>query len=252
MAGLEGIVHGAIEKVATGYGTADGPVFSRLGFLRFSDTAADKIIHWENGAATVFRERSNGAAGLTIDHQGRLLTCERDRVTRTEKDGRITVLAAKRHRPLDLIYAIDGSIYFSEEGGVAQITRGGKVRVVTTDARAPHGVAVSPNQQKLYVADPGASKIRVYTLAPDGALRDGRDFAAAAARGLKTDEAGRVWAALGSTVTAFDAEGRKLGEVAIPEPATNLNWGGGFRDLYVAARTSIYRIGVKTNGTRTY
>ena len=107
-----------VDKVAQGFAYTEGPVFSRIGFLLFSDVRADRIMRWDAGTVKPFREKSNGANGLTFDHQGRLLTCEQDRVTRTEKDGGITVLAAafegaRLTSPNDLVYAIDGSIYFS-------------------------------------------------------------------------------------------------------------------------------------------
>ena len=99
----------------TGLCIYGGPVFSRIGFLLFSDVTAKRIIRWDKGKVKTFRENSNGANGLTFDHQGRLLACEQDRVTRTEKDGTITVLAttlegARLTSPNDLVYAIDGSI----------------------------------------------------------------------------------------------------------------------------------------------
>ena len=107
-----------IDKIAQGFAYTEGPVFSRIGFLLFSDVRADRIMRWDAGTVKPFREKSNGANGLTFDHQGRLLTCEQDRVTRTEKDGGITVLAAafegaRLTSPNDLVYASDGSIYFS-------------------------------------------------------------------------------------------------------------------------------------------
>src|SRR5690242_3360949 len=102
-----------MDKVAGGFRFAEGPVFSRRGYLLFSDIPASRIMKWEKGAVTVFRENSNGSNGLTFDHQGRLLACERNRVTRTEKDGAITVLAEGKG-PNDIVYAIDGSIYFSD------------------------------------------------------------------------------------------------------------------------------------------
>src|ERR1044072_163549 len=107
-----------IEKIAEGFTFTEGPVFSRVGFLLFTDVRAEppKILRWENGKVKTFRENSNRANGLTFDHQGRLLTCERDRVTRTEKDGSITVLAsAFEDKALlgryDVVYVIDGRIY---------------------------------------------------------------------------------------------------------------------------------------------
>ena len=260
----------APEKVAGGFRFTEGPVFSRLGYLLFSDIPANRIMKWEAGRVTVFRENSNGANGLTFDHQGRLLACERGRVTRTEKDGSITVLAERSegkrlHYPNDLVYAIDGSVYFSDlrpanapveadhtnVSAVYQVTRRGEVRTVSRDCARPNGVALAPTQQKLYVADSGGN-IRVYEIAPDGGLRNGRLFAEAAPDGLKTDEEGNVWVADGGGVTVFDAGGRRLGSVAVPEAPSNCAWGEGFHGLYVTARSSVYRIPARGNGTRTY
>src|SRR5262245_2851901 len=107
-----------IEKIASGFTFTEGPVFSRIGYLLFTDLRANRILRWENGNVVPFRENSNGANGLTFDHQGRLLACEQNRVTRTEKDGSLTVLASTfegkpMSSPNDLVYSIDGSIYFS-------------------------------------------------------------------------------------------------------------------------------------------
>ena len=116
-----------IKEVATGFGFTEGPVFSRRGFLLFSDIPNLKIMKWERGQLTAFRENSNKANGLTFDHQGRLLAAEGGgRVTRTEKNGALTVLAEEGlQAPNDLVYAIDGSIYFSDlpKSRVYQITR---------------------------------------------------------------------------------------------------------------------------------
>ena len=255
---LEELLGGAprIEKVAGGFQFTEGPVFSRRGYLLFSDIPAQRIMKWERGNVTVLREQSNRANGLTFDHQGRLLACEAGRVTRTEKDGSITVLASEGLQgPNDIVYAIDGSIYFSDlpRSRVYQITRKGEMRVVAQDCVGPNGVALSPNQQKLYVADYRGKKIRVYDVAADGALNNGRDFAAETGDGLKTDEAGNVWVATGGEgVAVFDSSGQRLGLVKTPESPANLCWGEGFRGLYVTARTSVYRVGTRVNGTRTY
>jgi gluconolactonase len=211
-------------------------------------------MRWEAGKVSVFRENSNGSSGLTFDHQGRLLACERGRVTRTEKDGNITVLADHLKAPKDLVYAIDGSTYFSDAAGSAiyQITRQREVRVVSRDCELPNGVALSPNQQRLYAADTSGRKIWVYEIAGDGALRKGRVFAPAYADGLKTDEMGNVWAADENSIAVFNAQGRRLGDVPVPENPTNCAWGEGFRNLYVTAKTSVYKVETKVNGTRTY
>jgi gluconolactonase len=244
------------EKIAGGYGATAGPVFSRRGYLLFSDTESNRILKWERGSVSVFREKSNGASGNTFDHQGRLLTCEKDRVTRTEKDGAITVLAPELKAPNDLVYAIDGSIYVSDPlaGTVYQITRAGKVRPAARDSKQPSGVALAPNQQRLFVADAATNAVRVYDIAGDGALSGGRVFAEMTDRpgGLKTAEDGSVWVAGGSSVWRFDTAGKHIETTAVSERATSCNWGEGFHDLYVTAGGSIYRVRAAVNGTRTY
>jgi gluconolactonase len=244
------------EKITGGLGAAAGPVFSRRGYLLFCDVKANRILKWEKGSASTFREKSNGARALTFDHQGRLLTCESGRVTRTEKDGKITVLAGDIKASRDLVYAIDGSIYVADPdaGSVYQITRKGEVRSGPRESRHPTGVALAPNQQRLFVAETGPNQVRVYDVAPDGALTGGRVFAGLpdAPGGLKTDESGGLWVAGPSGIQRFDSAGKQVGTIAVPEPPNNCNWGEGFKDLYVTAGTSVYRVAAKVNGTRTY
>jgi len=262
-----------IEKVADGFTFTEGPVFSRIGFLLFSDLRASRILRWERGKVTPFRENSNGANGLTFDHQGRLLACEQDRVTRTEKDGSLTVLAAtfegaRLVSPNDLVYAIDGSIYFSvipprgstgpQTSGVYQITRQAQLRLVSRECSRPNGVALAPNQQKLFVADSEQRNVRIFDINGDGSLKSGRVFcelkgeAPGGPDGLKSDEAGNVWVAGPGGIWVFDAAGKHLGTVPVPETPSNCGWGSGFRNLYVTARTSVYRLETRVNGTRTY
>lgn len=243
------------EKVVGDFRFTEGPVFSRRGYLLFSDIPSNRIMKWERGKLSAFRENSNGANGLTFDHQGRLLVCETGKVTRTEKDGSVTVLAAEGlERPNDLVYSIDGSIYFSDlpRGRVYQITRKGVLRVVAGDCTGPNGVALSPNQQKLYVADWKQGVLRVYDIAGDGALGGSRVFAECRGDGLKTDERGNVWVASKGGIWVFDAAGGRLAIVPIPEEPSNCNWGSGFRGLYVTARTSVYLVRARVPGTRTY
>jgi gluconolactonase len=271
---LEDLASLKVEKIASGFEFTEGPVFSRLGYLLFSDIPRGKIMKWKPGSTVVaFRENSNGANGLTFDHQGRLLACERDRVTRTEKDGKVTVLAdqfegKKLLSPNDLVYAIDGSIYFSvlhernapvdAVQAVYQITRRGELRLASRDCERPNGVALAPNQQKLLVADSGQRNVRIYDVAGDGSLRNGRVLcdvksdAPGGPDGLKTDEAGNVWVAGPGGIWVFDMKGGHIGTIPIPEETSNCAWGEGFRNLYVTADTSVYRIETKVSGTRTY
>ena len=251
----------APERIATGFRSTDGPVFSRLGYLLFSDSPSGRILKWEAGKVTVFREKSNGAGSLTFDLQGRLLACEQGRVTRTEKNGAITVLADRceavpLNHPKDIVYAIDGTVYFTDANKDAsvlcRIDRKGKVHTASRECRMAHGVALAPNQQKLYVGDTGGAIIRVYDVSGDGSLKNGRVFVEARPNGLKTDEEGNVWTTDGDAITVFDAHGKKLGSIAMPETPGNCAWGEGFRGLYVTARSSVYRLRANVNGTRTY
>ena len=262
-----------VEKIAGGFKFTEGPVFSRIGFLLFSDIPAERIMKYDfppgrrgpgNGEMTVFREKSNRANGLTFDHQGRLLTCEggAGRVTRTEKDGLITVLAKDLNAPNDLVYAIDGSIYFSDlaktGSAVHQITRQGEVRVATREVERPNGVALSPKQLTLYVADSGRQQVWAFEIAGDGSLSKGRVLAElksdqpGAADGLKTDEAGNLYVTGAGGVWEFTATGRHLGTIPVPETPSNCAWGRGFSGLYITARTSIYFVPTKIPGTRTF
>lgn len=258
---MTNLVEGAVRKIAGGFTFTEGPVFSRRGYLLFSDLPR-RIMKWERDKVTVFRENSNAAIGLTFDHQGRLLACEMNgRVTRTEKSGAVTVLAARGlHRPNDIVYAIDGNTYFTdllpqdakEKSRVYQITRKGELRIATEECAGPNGVALSPNQQKLYVADSWRKNIRVFNLAPDGSLTKGRIFAESECDGLKTDETGNVWVASNGCIRVFDASGKALGTVPVPEEPTNCCWGDGFRGLYITAQKSVYWIQTKVAGTRTF
>jgi gluconolactonase len=244
------------EKIADGYGATAGPVFSRRGYLLFSDVPSNRILKWERGKVTVYRENSHGAKSNTFDHQGRLLSCETERVTRTEKDGKITVLAGGMREPADLVYAIDGSVYFSDPpaGTVYQIPPRGGARATARDCKQPWGVALSPNQQRLFATDRASHEIRVYDVAGDGSLGVGKVFAICEDEpgGLKTDEAGGVWVACASGIRHFDRGGKPMEKIALAEPAVNCNWGEQFRGLYVTAGTSVYRVTAAVNGTRTY
>jgi len=243
-----------VTEIAHGVGATSGPVFSRRGYLLFCDAAGSKIWKWQDGKASVFLS-GRGARSLTFDHQGRLLACEKSGVTRTEKDGSVTTLA-KQPEPADVVYAIDGNIYFCAAARVYRLTRDAKMTVASEECRRPVGIALSPKQQILYVTDADRGNIRSFDIHADGSLGKGHVFAAVAgnrAGGLKTDEAGRVWVATGNSgISVFSHEGRPLGSVPIPGQPNNLNWGEGFRSLIVTTESSIYHVEARTNGTRTY
>ena len=126
------------------------------------------------------------------------------------------------------------------------------MRVIASDCQRPGGIALAPNQQRLYATESGGGKIWVHEIAADGGLHTGRVFALANVRGLKTDEMGSVWASSQHATVVFDVRGRKLGEIPTAEDPSNWAWGNGFRNLYITAGTSAYKIEAQVNGTRTY
>lgn len=273
-----------VEKVLSDFAFTEGPVFSRIGFLLFSDIPRNRIMKYTPGKPVeVFRENSNGANGNTFDHQGRLLTAEGGiapgpgRVTRTEKNGSITVLADKfegkpLNAPNDIVYCVDGNIYFTDlrrrnepaDSGkvgfsaVYQITRRGELRVATREPIRPNGVALAANQQTLFVADTEGQNVRAYDLAPDGSLTRGHIVSDLKAPqpggpdGLKTDEQGNVYVASHGGIWVFNADSQRLGIIQTPEQPANLAWGDNYRTLYITARTSVYKVRLKVNGTRTF
>lgn len=281
--GIESIAgpDAAAEVVLDGFSDVDGPVFSRLGFWLFSDAGKNRIWKLARGEskAELWRNESGGARGLFFDRQGRLLACEAGnrRVTRTEKDGAITVLAdrfeGKRlNGPDDLVHAIDGSTYFTDpvagrlpagektgqpHAAVYQIMRDGVLRAVATDFREPGGLGLSADQRTLYVSDSAANHVRVFSIRGDGRLDGGKIFASmpdgeGAAGGIETDYDGNVYCAGPGGVWIFDSGGRHLGTLAVPGSPSNIGWGDDHRTLYVAAGTALYKIKLKAQGTRIY
>jgi gluconolactonase len=224
----------AIERIATGFRWAEGPVYFRDGgYLLWSDIPNNRMMRWleEDGHVSVFRANSNYSNGNTRDLQGRLITCEHDarRVTRTEYDGSITVLmdshqGKKLNAPNDVVVTSDGAIWFTDPGygidgeyeghaaafelptNVYRIDpRTGKATVVADDFVRPNGLAFSPDEKLLYIVDSGATHggpahIRVFEvdgvkLKKDKVFAD--DFAPGFTDGLRVDVAGNVWCSMG-------------------------------------------------------
>ena len=229
----------AVERIATGFRWAEGPVyFPAGGYLLFSDIPNNRIMRLseDDNHLSVFRAPSMNANGNTIDRQGRLITCEHAarRVTRTELDGSITVIAdshkgKKLNSPNDVIVASDGSIWFTDprygimgyyEGLKAEQeqdgqnvyrvdARTGEVKIVADDFVQPNGITFSPDEKKLYVIDTGysdgpdnPSHIRVFDVdieagkASNGKIFAG-DFKPSNSDGMRCDVEGRVWCSMG-------------------------------------------------------
>ncbi|MBD1554805.1 SMP-30/gluconolactonase/LRE family protein [Pseudomonas sp. C2L12B] len=269
---------------------AEGPVwFNDGGYLLFSDIPNQRILRWtpEQGVS-LYRANSNFANGNTRDRQGRLVTCEHGtrRVTRTEPDGSLTVIADQYqgHRlnsPNDVVVHTDGSIWFTDptygimsdyegnRGAPEQPGRyvyrvdgaSGEITCVADDFVQPNGLAFSACGQWLYVADSARSHaphaphhIRKLRVLEGGRLGESRVFAEiepGIPDGLRVDVNGNVWTSAGDGIQCFAADGTLLGKVLLPEKVANLTFGGPRRNqLFMTANTSVYLIHVAVAGVQ--
>ena len=273
-----------IERIANGFRWAEGPVYiPAWRCLIWSDIPNDRMMRWDEmtGHVGVFRQPAGYANGHTLDPQGRLVSCEHGtrRVTRTEADGSISVLAdrwqGKRfNSPNDVVVHSDGSIWFTDpsygidsnyEGHKAESEIGGchvyridphgaRIDCVATDFVRPNGLAFSLDERKLFIADTRRNHIRLFDVVGDGSLSGGDVFTTNTVGvfdGIRLDETGRVWAAAGPGVHCYASDGALIGRIELPEAVSNLVFGGPKRNvLFVCATSSVYAIHLNTNGAR--
>ena len=280
-----------VERLFTGCRWAEGPAwFPAHRGLVWSDIPNDRMLRWDEttGAVGVFRQPCGFSNGNTVDRQGRLVTCEHGgrRVTRTEHDGSVTVLAdrfggRRFNSPNDAVVHSDGSVWFTDpaygidsdyEGHradgeldgchVYRIDPAGRVSRVADDFVRPNGLAFSPDERLLYIADTGASHvpdgprhIRVFEV-EGGRLRGGGVFATCTQGmfdGFRVDDAGRIWTSAGDGVHCLHPDGTLLGKVLVPERVANVVFGGPrWNRLFVCATTSLYSVMLAVNGARTF
>ncbi|GAA4167808.1 SMP-30/gluconolactonase/LRE family protein [Shinella granuli] len=275
-----------LKTLAGGFDWVEGPVwFGDHDCLLFSDIPNNRILRWSPtlGMST-FREPANFSNGNTRDREGRLVTCEHGtrRVTRTEHDGSITVIAdryeGKRlNSPNDVVVASDGAVWFTDPHyGIASDYEGtraeqelpcnvyrvdplsGEIRAVLTDFQGPNGLAFSPDETRLYVADTGRMfssdprHIRVFDVGKGWSLTGGDVFhvvGPGCADGMRVDAAGNLWTSAGDGVHCIAPDGRRLGKILVPETVSNICFGGrhGHR-LFITASTSLYAVSLAIRG----
>ena len=261
----------SVEQLATGLRWAEGPVWFGDGrYLLFSDIPNNRILRWDDtsGATSVFRSPADNANGHTRDRQGRLVSCEHltRRITRTEYDGTITVLAdrfdGKRlNSPNDIVCAKDGAIWFTDPtfgiGGhwegepaapelphaVYRLPPDGPLQRVLDDLKGPNGLAFSPDESELYVVESRAEPSRrlwAYRVGANGALANKRLVIDAtdggALDGIAIDAEGHIWCGYGSNgrvpsagldgVRVYEASGQAIGHIHLPERCANVCFGG--------------------------
>ena len=281
----------AIERLYTGCRWAEGPVWFGDGrYLLWSDIPNQRILKWEEetGAVSVFRKPSNYANGNTRDRLGRLVTCEHGgrRVTRTEHDGRVTVVfdrwqGKRLNSPNDVVVKSDGSVWFTDspfgllsqyEGNGEEQEVGqhvyrvdgetGEASVVADDVLGPNGLCFSPDERILYVVESRGvpnRKILAYDVSADGrAIGNKRvliDAGPGTPDGMRCDIHGNLWCGWGmgdpelDGVHVFAADGTLIGRIALPERCANVCFGGRKRNrLFMAASQSLYALYVNTQG----
>jgi gluconolactonase len=276
---------GFVERLHFGTRWAEGPVYFAAGrFLVWSDIPNDRMLRWDEttGAVGVFRSPAGYSNGNTLDREGRMISCEHGnrRVTRTEHDGSITVIAdrwqgRRLNSPNDAVVRSDGSIWFTDpaygldsdyEGYRAEpeidgchvyrvdpVT--GEVRIVADDFVRPNGLAFSLDESRLYIADTRRHHLRVFDVAGDGTLSGGEVFAQGGELdnfdGVRLDDTGRVWAAADRSVHCYDPDGTLIGLLRLPDPVSNLVFGGRKRNrLFITAASSLYSLMVNVTGAR--
>lgn len=269
-----------LHILGEGYRWLEGPVwFGDLDCLLVSDIPNNRILRWtESSGVSVFRQPSNFANGHTRDMQGRLIGCSHHGrcITRTELDGTITVLASRYagkrlNSPNDIVCRSDGTLWFSDphygintdyEGGKQESElpaalyrldlRDGSLRVMADDFESPNGLAFSPDEHTLYVAESGkqfdpdpVQFIRAFDVSEDGLeLSNAREFhkiSPGFADGFRCDEHGNLWSSAGDGVHCISPLGALLGKIKVPDTVSNLVFGGRNRSRMFICSSHILR-----------
>jgi gluconolactonase len=275
-----------LDHLYSGCRWAEGPAYFPAGrYLVWSDIPNDRMLRYDEAteAVGVFRSPAGYTNGHTVDRQGRLVSCEHGhrRVTRTEPDGSITVLAdayagGRLNSPNDVVVRSDGSVWFSDpaygidsdyEGHRApmeqpecylfRIDPSGGLSVAADGFSRPNGLAFSLDERRLFVSDTGGpDHIRVFDVADDLSLSGGDVFAECTCGvfdGFRLDTEGRIWTSAGDGVHVYDPDGTLLGKVRVPEVVANVCFGGPKRNrLYICATTSLYAVLLPVNGAKTF
>jgi gluconolactonase len=275
-----------LEELGSGFDFTEGPIWNpREKHLIFSDMPGDHMRRWsERDGVTTFRRPSNMANGNTYDSRGRILTCEHatSRVTRTELDGSITVLATEwqgkqLNSPNDIIVAPDGSLYFTDPSfgrmeyygvkrdqeldfrGVFRLVPdapgGHQLQLLVDDFDQPNGLILSLDGRTMFINDTIRGHIRAFDVQADGTITNSRVWAEVkgegdgAADGLKFDSAGNLYCTGPGGLHVFGSGGELLGVIHAPQSVANFAFGDeDLRGIFMTASTSLYRVRVKVPG----
>lgn len=285
-----------IEVLSSGFQWSEGPIWVKDGgYLLFSDIPRNQIMKWKEGAGTTVFMKPSGYTGivdygaepgsnaLTIDSEGRLVLCEHGdrRISRLEPGGGKRTLAdnyqgRRLNSPNDLVYKSNGDLYFTDPPyglpqrendprreldffGVFRLSKDGTMTLLVKDMTRPNGLAFSPDEKILYVAQSDAARAiwMSFPVKDDGTLGEGHVFADVTPMvedhpglpdGMKIDSKGNLWATGPGGIHVFSPDGKRLGRIETGERTSNCNWGDDGTTLYITAHSYLCRIQTKIKG----
>jgi gluconolactonase len=266
-----------LEKIASGFKFTEGPIWDPNGFLYISDEKGNKIYRVYPDGKKEEVIAIGDPDGNTFDRQHRLIDCSSvlRAIVEITPAGKYNILAnsyqgKKLNTPNDVTVGPDGTLYFTDPNmdlvagekqelafqGVYRLDEKGELTLLTKDLAEPNGLAFSPDGKHFYVDDSEKKNILVYDVAPQGLLANGRIFGEepgghgdGVPDGMKVDKNGNLYVTGPKGIWVWNASGRHIGTITLPEQPANLAWGDSdYRTLYITATTSVYRLQTKTEG----